>query len=645
MNTPLKIAIIADSPEDRSLLSEALAKVGSPKLVTRQSGANEAESSGLESFQPQVALLAPGLSDERVDQLCHDLENVVLLRVVRAGRRSSGPQRPVNLQEIQLADLEPAPLRRALERAVAKKAENRLQRRVLIIDDSIDDQELYSRALAKVQTVDYHIKTASSGETGLDAIQSFKPNCLLLDYSLPGRDGLDILNDIRENHPFLPVVFLTGYGNDRIAVEAMRSGAQDYLTKSNVSKELLHQAIQNACERQALQQRVKSQQETLTLFTRALAHDLKEPLRSVRSFCQLATSSGDLNPATSEYLDFAISAVDHMDRLVDTVRAFTSLQDEQDPSELTRFPAKRAVDQALKNLQQQLNEVPHEIDIGELPDVRGDEAQIVSLFQNLISNALNYGDKPVTRIQIHGKPTDEGNVFTVSDNGSGIESSFALRIFKPFKRLSDGRRKGSGLGLSICQKIVERHHGRIWLEPEPDKGAVFRFILPKVEQSTTEQDDDNAETGEATSDNLRTANVLHVEDNPTDVLLTKLMLLKRDHVELNIYNVTNGQDALTFLADDNNPRIDLILLDINMPIMDGFEFLRHFKNNGYPSDVPVIVCSTSDDRSDQRNARELGAQGYVIKPINLANLEPAIRTIPSFVLRRQDECVRLEVAR
>src|SRR5690606_10830466 len=146
--------------------------------------------------------------------------------------------------EILPSDLEPLQLRRRIEQALEQHRQARPERRVLIIDDSPDDQELYSRALKKVGTVDYQVEIADNGEAGLAAIGSFRPDCLLLDYSLPGRDGLEILKTLRVSNPYLPVVFLTGYGNDRIAVEAMRCGAQDYISKSNISKELLHQTIQ-----------------------------------------------------------------------------------------------------------------------------------------------------------------------------------------------------------------------------------------------------------------------------------------------------------------------------------------------------------------------------------------------------------------
>src|SRR5687768_10370598 len=111
--------------------------------------------------------------------------------------------------------------------------------KILIIEDSEDDRMLYSRALKKSPDVIYQIREADNGETGLREVEKFSPDCILLDYSLPGHNGIEVLKSIRANHPFMAIVMMTGQGNEAIAVSAIQEGAQDYINKSNITFENL----------------------------------------------------------------------------------------------------------------------------------------------------------------------------------------------------------------------------------------------------------------------------------------------------------------------------------------------------------------------------------------------------------------------
>src|SRR4051812_45661755 len=114
---------------------------------------------------------------------------------------------------------------------------------ILIIDDSIDDCMLYSRVLHKSSDISYLITEAKDGEEGLKMICAEMPDCILLDYSLPGRNGVEVLKRIRASHPYLPVVMLTGQGNENVAVTAIQEGAQNYIAKSSITPESLQRAI------------------------------------------------------------------------------------------------------------------------------------------------------------------------------------------------------------------------------------------------------------------------------------------------------------------------------------------------------------------------------------------------------------------
>jgi DNA-binding NtrC family response regulator len=143
-------------------------------------------------------------------------------------------------------------------------------------------------ALQKNPVASYDIFEAENGDRGLASIEERVPDCVLLDYSLPGRNGLDVLKRIHADRPFIPVVMLTGQGNETVAVAAMREGAQNYISKSTITPDTIQRAIQVAIEHCAMERRIDEQRKSLEIFTRALAHDLKEPVRTIvvsRSSC------------------------------------------------------------------------------------------------------------------------------------------------------------------------------------------------------------------------------------------------------------------------------------------------------------------------------------------------------------------------
>src|ERR1700681_900958 len=153
--------------------------------------------------------------------------------------------------------------------------------KILVIDDSEDDRLLYRRSLKKCPGLSYTISETASGEDGLARIDDEAFACVLLDYSLPGRNGVEILKRIRARHPFVPVVMLTGLGNEKVAVAAMQEGAQNYISKSSIDAQSLEHVIRGAIQHGAMQTRISTQRGSLDVFARALAHDLKEPVRQI----------------------------------------------------------------------------------------------------------------------------------------------------------------------------------------------------------------------------------------------------------------------------------------------------------------------------------------------------------------------------
>ena len=218
----------------------------------------------------------------------------------------------------------------------------------------------------------------------------------------------------------------------------------------------------------------------LEQFAYVASHDLSEPLRTVAGFAQLLQkrNEGKLDADADEFIGYTVDGVNRMQALIDDLLAFSRVG--RGDRELTAVDAGGAARRALEALNAPLAETGADVEIGELPTVRGDDRELGQLFQNLISNALKFhGDQP-PRVRVTAGIEPEGAEwqFAVADNGIGIEPHHAERIFKMFQRLH--RRDdypGTGVGLAICKKIVEHHGGRLWVEPNAGGGSVFKFTL------------------------------------------------------------------------------------------------------------------------------------------------------------------------
>jgi chemotaxis family two-component system sensor kinase Cph1 len=147
--------------------------------------------------------------------------------------------------------------------------------------------------------------------------------------------------------------------------------------------------------------------------------------------------------------------------------------------QLTNVDMKLAVQWALNNLKQTIEESGAVIEVDELPEVHGDKLSLVQLFQNLISNAIKYRGPDPPKIKLSVRPGNNEWVFSVADDGIGIAPAYHQQVFGLFRRLHGDRYPGTGIGLALCKTIVEKHGGRIWVESELSKGAIFKFSLPK----------------------------------------------------------------------------------------------------------------------------------------------------------------------
>jgi len=217
----------------------------------------------------------------------------------------------------------------------------------------------------------------------------------------------------------------------------------------------------------------------LEQFAYVASHDLQEPLRKVASFCQLLQRRyiGQLDARADQYIEFAVDGAKRMQALIDDLLAFSRVgRVDREP---VLVSCASALSQARVNLTDEIRKSGAVIETTELPSVRAEFTLITSLFQNLLSNAMKFRGEQSPVVEVSAVREDSHWLFSVADNGIGIEPEFADRIFVIFQRLHDRTAyAGTGIGLSMCRKIVEHYGGAIWLDTAYQGGAKFNFTLP-----------------------------------------------------------------------------------------------------------------------------------------------------------------------
>jgi len=246
-------------------------------------------------------------------------------------------------------------------------------------------------------------------------------------------------------------------------------------------KENLEEIVEKRTEElNQMSDELKRSNEDLNRFASAAAHDLQEPLRGIEGFIKLLEKryKGKLDEKADEYIDYVVDDVMRMQMLIKDLLQYSRVS----AKGKVFSPANCSVvlEQALSNIRIALEESGAAVTYDLLPTVMGDEGQLISLFQNLIGNAIKFRSLEPLKIHVSAKREDNEWIFSVRDTGIGIDPKQAERIFVIFQRLHTRQDyPGTGIGLAICKRIVERHGGRIWVESQPGSGATFYFTIPE----------------------------------------------------------------------------------------------------------------------------------------------------------------------
>jgi len=266
-----------------------------------------------------------------------------------------------------------------------------------------------------------------------------------------------------------------------LTVSPVRDGSGKVIGASKVARDVTEREVQEQALREANEALTRANGD-LQQFAYSASHDLQEPIRNISVYGEMLSRrySDRLDAKGLQYLGFMTAGAQHMEMLVKDLLAYT--QTSETLSEPGAVDADIALEQALANVAEAIRQAGAVITHDALPTVRMHEVELQQLFQNIIGNALKYRKEDETpRIHIAARLEDGRWLFSIRDNGIGIAPAYKDTIFGIFKRLhSDAKYSGTGIGLAICQKIVDRNGGRIWVESELGEGATFFFTVPRA---------------------------------------------------------------------------------------------------------------------------------------------------------------------
>lgn len=368
--------------------------------------------------------------------------------------------------------------------------------RVLIIDD---EQVLLEGCKQVLEEKGYVTATAENGDLGLQLIREWNPDLVLVDLKMPGKSGMEVLQEIEGTYPNLVKIVITGFSTVSLAVEAMKKGADDFIPKPFTDDELSMTVEKGLKKRRLILERealMREQELIRRNMISLVSHEMRAPLAATIQYLEviLGGMAGDISQESKEMIERCVVRLREMLELFGRWLKLATYDPQKSAERFTEVPLTDMAAKVLEMRKPEAQEKKIRLSLEapqELPPVMGSRGALEEVLDNLIANAIKY-NKQGGWVKVRLLEQNQEILVEVADNGMGIPHEHLPRIFDEFYRV-DGRRnapiKGAGLGLAIVKKLVETHGGGIVAESRLGEGTLFRISLPKSQKTQAERKD------------------------------------------------------------------------------------------------------------------------------------------------------------
>lgn len=535
---------------------------------------------------------------------------------------------------------------------------------VLIVDDNPVNLEVLTETLVNAG---YQVAVATDGESALEQIKYCHPALILLDVMMPGIDGFETCKRLKENPTShsIPIIFMTAVTDIENKIKGFSLGAVDYITKpfqgdeviARVKVQISLQNLTQTLEQQnhLLKNEIRQREATELLLRQAkeeaergnqaksdflanMSHELRTPLNAILGMTESLQEEifGPVNEQQLRALQIIDRSSAHLLGLINDVLDIAKIEAGQmqlQPSwvtvaELCNASVAFIQQQALqKHIRVETTQAPN------LPPLWVDERRMRQVLINLLHNAVKFtpdcGQICFNAALVDEKPDPRGQHFlriVITDTGIGIPVESIDQLFKPFTQIDSAlnrQHQGTGLGLALVKQIVELHGGQVTLSSEVGVGSCFTIDLPcrTPTQTTPSLQQQPASQSPTSSQPTVKPLILLAEDNDANIATISSYLEAKGY---RLLVALNGIEAIRLTLSENP---DLILMDIQMPQMDGLEAIRSIRSNPAFLHKPIIALTALAMTGDRERCLAAGASEYLAKPINLKQLINVIQTL------------------